>query len=168
MAMFAGFFALSFAVWLVLSATTTTVYVVRHAESVVDGSPDPVLSPAGSARAQRLALVFGAGRPDVGLDGIVVTERRSSQQTAQPLVDALGIPTVTVPAGEPVAAARRALKDFRGRRVLVIVDGDSLPAVVGKLSGESVAAPNEQDHGVAYVVAVPRYSRASVSRLSLP
>ena len=38
-------------------AAMTTVFVVRHAEKVVDGTPDPVLSTAGVAHAGPIRLL---------------------------------------------------------------------------------------------------------------
>jgi broad specificity phosphatase PhoE len=163
-----GLLALVLLAWMVLSASTTTVYVLRHAEQVEDGSNDPPLSPAGQARAERLREVFGGGDAELGIDGIIVSPLRRSQDTARPLAEARGIPVVVVEATDPGAAARRALHDFRGGRVLVIGHSNTVPAIVEALSGQAVPAMGEDDFSTVYVVARPRYSPASVSVLNLP
>jgi broad specificity phosphatase PhoE len=154
--------------WAVLSASTTTVYVLRHAEQVRDGSKDPPLSAAGEARAARLREVFGGGGAGLGIDGIIVTELRRTQDTARPLADVRGIPVLVVEAGSPREAARRAVHDFHGGRVLIIGHSNTVPAIVEALSGRAVPPMGEDDFSTVYVVARPRYSPASVSVLHLP
>ena len=163
-----GLLVLLLLAWAVLSASTTTLYVIRHAEQVTDGGQDPPLSAGGQARAERLRDVFGQGGAGLGIDGIIVSEFRRAQETARPLADARGIPVVVVDADDPGETARRALRDFHGGRVLIIGHGNTVPAIVEALSGEAVPAMDEGDYRTMYVVARPRYSPASVSVLRLP
>jgi 2,3-bisphosphoglycerate-dependent phosphoglycerate mutase len=163
-----GLLALVLLTWAVLSASTTTVYVLRHAEQAEDGSKDPPLSPVGQARAERLRELLGGGGAGIGIDGIVVSGLRRSQDTAKPLADARGIHVVVTDAGQPGETARRALHDFRGGRVVVIGHSNTVPAIVEALSGQAVPAMEEDDFSTIYVVARPRYSPASVSVLQLP
>lgn len=163
-----GLVALALLGWAVLSASTTTIYVLRHAEKVADGSKDPPLSPAGLERAGRLRDAFGGGGTGLGIDGIIVSEFRRTQDTARPLAEARGIPVVVIEGGSPGETARRALHDFHGRRVMIIGHGNTVPAVVEALSGQSVPAMEEADHETVYVVARPRYSPSSVSTFRLP
>jgi broad specificity phosphatase PhoE len=163
-----GLLALVVVAGVVMSASTTTVFVLRHAEQVNDGSKDPPLSAAGEARAERLREIFGQRGEGLGIDGIIVSELRRSQDTARPLAAALGIPVVVVEASDPGEAARRAIQDFHGGRVLVIGHGNTVPAIVEALSGRRVPALDETDFSTVYVVARPRYSPASVSVLHLP
>ena len=49
-----------FAYYATFSRPVTTVILIRHAEKVIDpNNNDPDLSPAGQARAQELARIFG-------------------------------------------------------------------------------------------------------------
>lgn len=162
-----GLLALAVVAGAVMSASTTTVFVMRHAEQVRDGSEDPPLSAAGEARAERLREIFGRAPEGLGIDGIIVSELRRSQDTARPLAEALGIPVVVVAAGDPAEVARRALRDFHGGRVLVLGHGNTVPDIVEALAGRPVPAMDETDFGTIYVVARPRYSPASVGVLHL-
>lgn len=155
-------------VWLVASASTTTVFVIRHAEKAAGGDPDPTLSVAGQLRAERLAQVFGAAGSHYGLQAIIVTERRRTQETARPLANALGIPVIVVPADQPAAAARRALGDYAGQRVLIIGHANTVPAIVKELTGEGVPDLAETDYATLYVASRPRFSRSSLTVLRLP
>src|SRR5438067_13250377 len=67
----------------------TTVILIRHAEKVIDpNNSDPDLSPAGQARAQELARMFGDG----GINAIYATQYQRTQQTVKLLADKLGVP----------------------------------------------------------------------------
>jgi phosphohistidine phosphatase SixA len=163
-----GLALLALLAWAVLSASTTTVFVVRHAElASLDGGDSP-LSLAGQLRAERLRDAFSRSPAGLSLDGIVVTAARGAPETARPLANALGIPVVAMPDEDPSAVARRTLAEFRGGRALVIGDAGTVAAVVEALSGQAVPLPATTDFGTVYVVARPRYSPASVSLLQLP
>ena len=166
----AGLVVIALGFWLVTAASTTTVFVMRHAEklTVNPDDPDPALAPAGEARALELAQHFGRAPKDQALDAIFVTELRRTQDTVRPLANRLGIPVIVVQADEPDKAAKRALTEYRGGRVLIVAHSDTVPDIVKELSGVNVGPMSEADYGILYVVAVPRFSRAAVTRLDLP
>jgi len=159
---------LAVAAWLVISASTTTVFVMRHAEAAPEQGGDPGLSLAGQVRAERLVEVFASQPGRMALDGVIVSDRRRTQDTARPLANALGIPVVVVPADDPRGAVRRALDEFHGGRVLIIGHANTVPGIVRELSGEQVPAMAETDYQTLYVVARPQFSRRSVAVLHLP
>lgn len=160
--------ALAVAAWAVVSASTTTIFVMRHAEKATEPADDPPLSLAGELRAGRLAQVFGAATPGTAIDGILVSEFRRSHETARPLAAALGIPVVVVKGGTPRDVARRALAEFGGRHVLIIGHSNTVPGIVQALSGQSVPPMGDADYGTVYVIARPHFSRASVTAIRLP
>src|SRR2546423_13112480 len=66
----------------------TTVILIRHAEKVIDpNNSDVDLSPAGQARAQELARMFGDG----GINAIYATQYKRTQESVRPLADRLGM-----------------------------------------------------------------------------
>jgi probable phosphoglycerate mutase len=85
-------------------ADAADVLLVRHGESaaarpdepfpLVDGQGDPPLSPSGRAQA---LLVAGRLRR-TGLDAVYVTTLRRTRETAQPLLDVLGLEPRVEPA----------------------------------------------------------------------
>jgi 2,3-bisphosphoglycerate-dependent phosphoglycerate mutase len=162
-----AFIAVALLAWAVLSASTTTIFVLRHAEALAGSGEDPSLSLAGQLRAERLRQVFGA-TGELGLDGVLVSEFRRSQETARPLASALGVPVIVVAAADPAVVARRALADFAGGRAMIIGQQNTIPGIVEALSGQKVAAMGEEDFATVYVVTRPKFSHASVSVLSLP
>ncbi|GAB3896951.1 SixA phosphatase family protein [Spirosoma agri] len=98
---------------LLAGCSTTTVYIVRHAEKV-DDSDSTNLSPAGFARAAALAETLG----DRGIDSIFSTPYRRTRQTAEPLAKRIGVSIVDY-AAKPADIAERVGR-IRNKTVLVV------------------------------------------------
>jgi len=157
----------AFAAWVWVTADSTTVIVVRHAEKEPGGSPDPPLSSAGEARAALLARMFGDAKAAGHVDAIYVTPALRNQLTAAPLAALLGIKTVVAPADDPKGLARRVLREHGGGRVLIIGHSDTVPLIVAALT-ESSPLPEmgDQEYGTMYIVTVPRVGHANYLRLN--
>ena len=168
LAALAGFIVIGAAVWMLSAASTTTVFVMRHAEKALTPPDDPPLSPTGEARATALAEQFGRAPKGLGIDCIFVSEFRRTQDTVRPLANRLGIPMIVVPAADPALVAKRALREYRGGRVLIVGHSNTVPAIVEELSGDEVPEMDDSEFGVVYMVAVPRFSRAAVTRFDFP
>jgi broad specificity phosphatase PhoE len=161
--------ALGLAAWGVREASTTLIVVMRHAEKVADGSADPPLAPAGLERAARLAALLGAGPKGLAIDAIFVTQWQRTGATAQPLAKRLGVPVVMLQDDDIAGLRARILADFRGRRILVVGHSDTVGRIVRELAHGAESLPvGEVEYGVAYVIAVPRWSRPTVLSLALP
>ena len=50
----------------------------------------------------------------------------------------------------------------------MVAHSDTVPEIVKALSGVEVGPMSEAEYGILYLVAVPRFSRAAVTRLDLP
>lgn len=96
------------------SCSTTTVYIVRHAEKV-DETDSTDLSPAGRLRAVALADTL-ANR---GIDSIFTTPFRRTRQTAEPLARRINIRMVSYPAQSNSAIIGR-ISRIRNKAVLVV------------------------------------------------
>jgi phosphohistidine phosphatase SixA len=170
LAAIAGILVIALGFWLVNAASTTTVFVMRHAEKLTSdpNDPDPALAPAGEARALELAQFFGRAPKGQRLDAVIVSEFRRTQDTVRPLANRLGIPVIVVPAEDTSVTAKRALSENRGGRVLIVGHSDTVPDIVKELSGADVGLMSEAEYGILYLVTIPRFSRAAVTRLDLP
>lgn len=148
--------------WLLVTARSTTVIVVRHAETAQTGA-DPPLSPEGQARADQLARMFGDSRHNDHVNAIYVSAALCSRATAQPLANRLGLATTVAAEDDPRALARRVLREHRGGRILVVGHSDTMPRLVEALSGFRDIPPIlATDYGTLYIVTVPRVGRANL------
>ena len=96
------------------ACSTTTVYIVRHAEKVNE-SDTTDLSPTGYIRAADLAKTLINRR----IDSIFTTPYRRTRQTAQPLAQQLHLPLVEYPA-KPTQAIVNRIIPMRNKTVLII------------------------------------------------
>ena len=159
-----GVAVLAMLVW--LTANSTTVIVIRHAEKE-SIEPDPALSEAGQARAMLLVRMFGAVQGAGRLDAIYTSPALRNRQTAAPLAARLGLTPIVAPADNPKALAHRALRDNSGKRVMIVGHSNTVPELVAALSGrEDIPKLDEHDFSTMYIVTVPRVGSANVLRLS--
>ena len=101
-------------VGLFAACSTTTVYIVRHAEKV-DETDSTDLSPAGQRRAIALADTLASR----GIDSIFTTPYRRTRQTAEPLATRLNRRSVSYPASPANAIVQR-VNRIRNQTVLVV------------------------------------------------
>lgn len=159
----AGVLILIFAAWLWVTAGSTTIIVVRHAEKVQDGGLDPPLSAEGQARAELLARMFGNARLPGHIDAIYVSPALRNRLTAAPLAARLGMTPEVVSQDDPGGLAHRVLHEHPDGRILVIGHTDTVPAIVAALSGAKNIPPiGALEYGTMYVVTVPRIGRANI------
>jgi len=153
--------------WTWVRAHPTTVIVVRHAEKSLGADSDPPLTPAGQARAELLAQMFGAGRNPGHIDAIFVSPTLRSRMTAAPLAARLGLTPIEGPAHDVPQLVSRLLHEHAGSRVLVIGHSDTVTAIVERLSGaEGLPLIADDEYGTMYIVTVPRIGRATFLRLT--
>jgi broad specificity phosphatase PhoE len=159
------FFVLAAAFVAYRSATTTTVVVVRHAEKEMATIDDPPLAEAGVRRADRLAQMFGGVKGEGAIEAIYVTDTLRAQQTAAALASRLGLKPIVVGGRDVEGVAKRALRDHRGGRVLIVGHSNTVPQIVRRLSDQSVPEIPDEEYDNVYVVTVPSFGRSNVLRL---
>jgi broad specificity phosphatase PhoE len=157
-----------FAAWVWLTAGSTTVIVIRHAEKDLSVSAtEPPLTQAGEARAARLAQMFGDGQVLGHVDAIYVSPALRNRLTAAPLAARLGLQVTVAPADDPRGLARRMLREHRGGRVLIVGHSDTVPQIVAALCGCSkIPEIGAEEYGTMYIISVPRIGHANLLRLN--
>ena len=153
------------ATWFLSSLTTTTVVVVRHAEKELGTIEDPPLSQAGEQRAQLLARMFGEREGPGRIDAIFASDTRRAQRTAAPLADRLGIAVTTV-GGKDVDGLLHRIRAHHGGRVVVVGHSNTVPEIVGRLTGARVPPIADDDYSQMYVITIPTLGPASLLRAS--
>ena len=154
-----------FAYFSTFARPVTTVIIVRHAEKNIEpNNPDPDLSPAGQARAQEIARMFG----DSGVQAIYATQYKRTQQTVAPLASRLGLPVVSVDAKQSAELTRRILSNNRGQTVFVAGHNNTAPEIVNMLSGangEKYPQIPESEYDNMFIVTIYRFGRAKVLKV---
>ncbi len=121
---------MSLACLLCFSASRTVdaqqmVYVVRHGEKL-DDSKDPPLSPAGEARAARLAQMLAAS----GVKAIYTTQFRRTVQLAEPLARKLNVVPVVNPGSDMAGLIKKIKSHGDGEVVLVVGHSNTVPEIL--------------------------------------
>jgi phosphohistidine phosphatase SixA len=151
---------------LLRTATTTTVVIVRNAESVLGSIADPPLIADGERRAARLAYMLAGVPGSVGrITAIYVASGRRTQQTVAPLASLLNLPPIIVPDTELGSLAQRILSAHRGQSVLIVGYAATVAPLVRALTGTTLAPVREDDYGAVYVISVPPLGSAGILRL---
>jgi broad specificity phosphatase PhoE len=163
----AGVLILIAAAWFLVTSTSTTVIIVRHAPQMLGvNGDDPPLSAEGESRAASLARVLGDTHLKSRVAAIYVSNKLRSRSTAAPLAQMLGITPEVVAEDDPRVLARRVLHDHSGETILIVGLANTLPAIVADLSGVADIPPVEaSDYATLYIVTVPRIGRPVVVRL---
>lgn len=138
-------------------AKAQMVIVVRHAERADGGatpgnsmtaSPDPQLSDAGKARAQKLALMLA----DAGVTAIYTTEYLRTKDTAAPLAAKIGVTAEVVMARDADALVAK-VKSHKSGAVLVVGHSNTVPAIIRALGGSIVSVGDDEYDSVFFVAA---------------
>jgi probable phosphoglycerate mutase len=130
---------------------TSTVYVVRHAET---GSTamDPPLDAAGRARAQALATRLGGA----GVSLVLTSQFLRTRETGEPTAARAGIAVTVHPAagasyGMELAAMVRASAPAA---VLIVGHSNTVPATVKAFTGTDIAPIAETEFDRLYTIAI--------------
>ncbi|MDX6384973.1 MAG: hypothetical protein QOK48_2546 [Blastocatellia bacterium] len=139
-----------------------TIIVIRHAEKKAEpDNPDPDLSPAGQARAQELARMFGGA----GINAIYATQFKRTQQTVKPLADKLGLPVTQVDARKTGDLVARIRAQNPGQTVFISGHNNSAPEIVAALGGPTFPMIPEAEFDNLYFVTVDRTGKTKVMKM---
>lgn len=160
------------------ATTPSVVYVVRHAERADTAAPsgrspqvppqqssmisgaDPDLSPAGRARAQRLASLLR----DAAITRIITSEYQRTRQTARPLAEQAEITAQVVPAND-LDGLIRLIDAATDGPVLVIGHSNTVPELLSALGHDEPVGIGDDEFDHLFVVI--RTQRAPVVVLRL-
>lgn len=130
-------------------STAILLIAVRHAEKATEGD-DPVLTPAGQARAARLAEIL----KDCPLNGVYTTQFVRTMKTAQPVASTQQKAIMIYDHKDPEFVPRL-LQKQQGKRLLIVGHSNSIPALVNQVLGEQrFEEIDEQDYGNIFIIGV--------------
>lgn len=160
---------LAAALWgLAGAATAQTVVLVRHAEKA-DASRDPVLSEAGSQRAQALASAFGTDGPEL----ILVSPFQRTALTAAPTATAFGLTPTAIGLDSGADAHVAAIvSEIRAQPadavVLVVGHSNTVPLIARALGVEAADMPECEYDRVTRIHLMDGHAHAAVERYGAP
>lgn len=119
-----------------------TFVLVRHAEKATDDPKDPTLTPAGTARAQRLADTLAHER----VVAVYATAYRRTQLTAAPTAASHRLTVRTYDASMPADTfAAQLLHDHDSGTVLVVGHSNTIPALASALCHCDIAPMRDDE-----------------------
>ena len=140
----------------------TTVILIRHAEKIIDpNNPDVDLSPAGQARAQELARIFG----DAGINAIYATQYKRTQETVKPLSDKIGVPVTVMNSKGTADLLAQIRAQHSGQTVFIAGHNNSVPEIIAALGGRKYPIIPESEYDNLFVVTVYRTGQAKVVKM---
>src|SRR2546423_15673362 len=140
----------------------TTVIIIRHAEKIIDpNNPDVDLSPAGQARAQELARMFG----DAGINAIYATQYKRTQETVKPLADKLGVAVNVVSSKDTADLLTQIRAQHSGQTVFIAGHNNTVPEIIFALGGPRYPIIPESEYDNLFVVTVYRTGQAKVVKM---
>jgi broad specificity phosphatase PhoE len=140
-----------------------TVILVRHAEKkiVAPENKDPDLSPAGLARAQELARMFGS----TGIAAIYATEYKRTQQTVKPLADKLRLPVTQVEAKKTPELVKQIRSRNGGQVIFIAGHNNSVPEIIAALGGPQLPIIPEAEFDNLYILTVQSDGSAKLLKM---
>jgi len=152
--------------WFFESQATTTIIFVRHAEKVAVQDDDPSLSVAGKRRVAELTRQLVDADVVAGIDAIYATPFKRSQETVQPIADALSLPIRAYDAEDTNQVLKKILRKHKGKIILVVGHSNTLPTLIANL-GASKKVPRiaEGEYDNIYIVSIPWFGKTKTIRL---
>ncbi len=148
------------------SQATTTIIFVRHAEKELGVGENPGLSDAGQRRAAELTRQLVDADVVAGIDAIYSTPFKRTQETAQPLAEALEIQIQSYDAADRETVLETILKTHKGKIILVVGHSDTLPELIANLGASKNVPPiDDMEYDNIYVISIPWFGKTKTIRL---
>ncbi len=152
--------------WFFESQATTTIIFVRHAEKSITPPDDPGLSEAGKRRVAELTRQLKDADVVAGIDAIYSTPFRRTQETAQPIADALDLPINTYDPSDTEAVLETILKNHKGKIILVVGHSNTVPVLIANLGASKKVPPIQEDeYDNIYFISIPWFGKTKTIRM---
>ncbi|WP_276134525.1 SixA phosphatase family protein [Polluticoccus soli] len=145
-----------------ISDTTTTLIVLRHAEKETTGA-DPNLNSDGLLRAEELKRLLD----NLSISAIYSTPFNRTRQTVQPLATAKGLSITEYPTTKSYTDLEsEILSAYRGKIVVVVGHSNTVPDMVKELSNNSFnVIIEDSQYDNLFVVSMPEKLKPTVTPL---
>ncbi len=143
----------------------TTVFLVRHAEKVEDGTKNPPLAEKGSRRAAMIRELFAS----TDFDGLYATPFERTINTLKPLADTLGMTVETYDPNLDLAVLMdQLLHKHAGKKIFIAGHSNTIPGMLNVLIGSKDYEDFTHDqYNDLFMVSLTEKGKASATRLQL-
>ena len=145
---------------LTVTQAQQVVYLIRHAEQVIDVD-DPPLTEAGHQRAKAWANALR----DAGIKVIYTSKKRRTRQTGEHIAQALTIPLETLPRRDVAGLVNRLHSQHSDDAVLIISHSQTIPKLVKELGHSEDGTIKREDYDNLFVIVAEGEKDATVLRL---
>jgi len=145
--------------------TPTTLFLVRHAEKVEDGTKNSPLAEKGIRRAALIRELF----VNTGFDALYATPYDRTTGTLKPLADTLGMVVETYdPNLDLVVLMDQLLDKHAGGKIFIAGHSNTIPGMLNVLIGRNDYTDFAHDqYNDLFVVSLTEKGKASITRLQL-
>ena len=145
-----------------ISDTTTTLIIMRHAEKELTGA-DPALNSDGVLRATELKRILASTK----VHAIYSTPYTRTRQTVQPLASAKGLPVIEYPTSKPYAQLVNEIQAaHRGKVVVIVGHSNTVPDILKQASNNTFNVTiNDAQYDNLFMVAMPEKLSPTVTHL---
>ncbi len=139
------------------------VYLIRHAEQVLDVE-DPPLTEVGHQRAKAWAAILR----DANIKVIYTSKKRRTKQTGEPIAQALNIPLETMPRRDVAGLVDRLRTRHADDAVLIASHSRTIPKLLKELGHWEDVTIERDDYDSLFIVVPQSESDPLVLRLRYP
>lgn len=133
-----------------------TIYLIRHAEKLKDGNPDPALTPIGEKRAASFAEYF-AGK---GLKAVYSSDTLRTRSTAAPTAQAYELPVIIYDPRNLKEIATVAQE--KGDTLLIVGHSNTTAKLANILTGGEMADMQDHHYDRIYIISLKDDKTSSV------
>jgi broad specificity phosphatase PhoE len=132
------------------SCSTSTYYIVRHAEKRLNEGDNPALTQQGMKRAEDLNSYFGNSKPNK----IFVSTFLRTQLTAAPTATAAGVSAIVIKQNntDSLNFFILGLSVLDKKKVLVVSHTDAIPKIIKGLCNVDISPIAENDFDNLYII----------------
>ena len=159
-------FFLAFAVVItaaLASAAQEAVFVIRHAEKELRGE-DPAITNAGRNRAAAWADML----QHAGLDIVITSDARRTQQTGQVIANKLGLPLTSMNRNDTAGLIDTLSFDHAEDTVLVVGHAETIPGILRNLGASEEIDISQTDFANLFVLTQSEANDPYLIRMRMP
>lgn len=142
-----------------VQGVVTTFYVVRHAEKMLDGSTNPLLSKQGKARAHKLSRILEKEK----ITAIYSTPFKRTSATAEPTSIGQNVAVQVYDPSNNDGLVQQALQKYGGGKILIVGHSNTVPHIVNTIiKSDQYTDLKDSEYDKIFIVRLPHEGKPEV------